>query len=289
MKTPRLPDLDRLTPSEKDALILSLWETVQALDKDADAGEAQAPLPVEEPAAGRSLDDSRVQALRERIRTTSRSSRNQSFATRAGGISRLLDYRPLQIFVVVIALAFLADFAIGRYQQAQMAARRAEVQRTEQAASGGLFMELVRAGYDPGKAAYRATLRIERVGGGSTLYILQNPPRVFIQTGLTWQEVASRSPDGTPWGLLKLDGGTDVDVLFDADIEGWSELIPGYMHVQLQFDQLISLSSEPGDDIADRNNRFYFYLKPHDADDAAIRQRAGFRGVPPAFIPMPPH
>jgi hypothetical protein len=53
---------------------------------------------------------------------------------------------------------------------------------------------------------------------------------------------------------------------------------------------LISRSSEPvSDEIIERNNRFYVYLKPQGADDSAIKRRSNFPGVPPVFIPMPPH
>jgi hypothetical protein len=52
---------------------------------------------------------------------------------------------------------------------------------------------------------------------------------------------------------------------------------------------LISRSSEPKDDIVERNNRFYVYLKPQGSDDAAIKRRSNFPGIPPVFIPMPPH
>jgi hypothetical protein len=46
---------------------------------------------------------------------------------------------------------------------------------------------------------------------------------------------------------------------------------------------------EPDSDIIERPNQFYVYLKPHGADDAAIRQAMNFSGTPPIFIPMPPH
>lgn len=287
MKRPRLPDLDRLSPAEKDALIVSLWETVQALDRDGPAGDA-ADVAGPSPAAP-SGDAGRIEELRRRIGTAARSRRSQAPGGRAHWLSRVLDYRPLQILVILIAFAFLADFAIGRYQRHQSMERQAEARHLEQAASNGLFMELVRAGYDPGAGAYQATLRLQKIGAEDVLYVLQNPPRAFVQTGLTWQEVPSRAPGGKPWGVVKLEDGVDVTVLFDADIEDWSELIPGYMHVQLQFDQLISLSSDPGDDIVERNNRFYFYLKPRNADDEDIKRRSRFSGPPPAFIPMPPH
>jgi hypothetical protein len=61
------------------------------------------------------------------------------------------------------------------------------------------------------------------------------------------------------------------------------------MHMRIESDMLISRSSEPKDDIIERNNRFYVYLKPQGADDDAIKHRSNFPGTPPIFIPMPPH
>jgi len=287
MIAPRLPDLDRLSSAEKDALIVSLWETVKALDgqrPSVKAGDAGNGAPSSADSGGQ------TETLRQRIRATSASHRAQHRPSASRHwLSRLLDYRPLQVLAGLIALGFLADAGAGWYQRRQVAERQAAAQRLEQAAFGGMFMELVRAGYAPGDGAYKATLRLEKTGYSGTLYVLQNPPRVFVQTGLTWQEVPSRAPQGKPWGVIQLDGSVDTTVLFDGDIKGWSELMPGYMHVQLQFDQLISVSSDPGEDIVERKNRFYFYLKPRGADDEEIKRRTHFSGPPPAFIPMPPH
>ncbi|GLK83783.1 hypothetical protein [Ancylobacter defluvii] len=69
-------------------------------------------------------------------------------------------------------------------------------------------------------------------------------------------------------------------MIFEANVEGWRELIPSYMHVRLQFDQLISLPSEPDDDIVERQKRFCFYLRPQGTDDSEIGQRVGFSGPP---------
>jgi hypothetical protein len=78
-------------------------------------------------------------------------------------------------------------------------------------------------------------------------------------------------------------------MVFQADAKEWAELMPGYMHVRIESDMLISRTSEPTNDIVERNNRFYVYLKPQGADDEAIKRRSRFPGRPPIFIPMPPH
>ncbi|ADH88327.1 conserved hypothetical protein [Ancylobacter novellus DSM 506] len=283
MKRPGLPDLSRLDPAEKDALIVSLWETVLAL-------EGEDSTPIRAPSGGIDPQADRTGELRRRIDAAPRSTRAVSARpSRGHGVSRWLDYRPLQILVLLIGLGFLVDFAIGWYQRRAAEARQAAAQQLSSRAFGGLFVELVRVGYEPDGTKYRATLRMQNTRPDAALYVMLSQPRVFIQTGLTWQEVPAQAPAGTSWGVVRLDGASDYSVLFEADLDDWSELIPGYMHVQVQSDMLISQSSTPSDDIVERANRFYFYLKPRTADDAEIMRRSRFPGTPPVFIPMPPH
>jgi hypothetical protein len=61
------------------------------------------------------------------------------------------------------------------------------------------------------------------------------------------------------------------------------------MHIRFQSDSLISERSNPDDDIIERTDRYYVYLKPHGADDDAIRRQMKIRGDPPVYMPMPPH
>ena len=89
--------------------------------------------------------------------------------------------------------------------------------------------------------------------------------------------------------MIKLSDAYTYDVLFTPEVTGWAELIPGYMHVRIQSDMLISRSAQPGNDIVERRTPFYVYLKPHGANDADIKARGKMSGTPPVFIPMPPH
>ena len=97
------------------------------------------------------------------------------------------------------------------------------------------------------------------------------------------------SAEGVTWGVVKLVDGYSYDVLFTPDVANWAELIPGYMHVRIQSDLLVSEKAQPGNDVVERRTPFYVYLKPHGANDEAIKARSRMSGVPPIFIPMPPH
>ena len=65
--------------------------------------------------------------------------------------------------------------------------------------------------------------------------------------------------------------------------------MPGYMHIRFEGVSLVSERSDPEDDIVERTDRYYVYLKPYDADDEAIRTRMKLQGTPPLYLPMPPH
>jgi hypothetical protein len=61
------------------------------------------------------------------------------------------------------------------------------------------------------------------------------------------------------------------------------------MHIRFEGNSLISQRSDPDDDIIERIDRYYVYLKPHRADNDAIRKRMKIQSEPPVYMPMPPH
>jgi hypothetical protein len=267
---PRLPDLATLTSEQKDELILGLWQTVLALD-------GEAPPPVADATPIRSD----VSELRARIGTTAASRR--AWTPRKQGAASSLW---LLAMLLVVGAAFLADQAIAWYQQRALEARNRAVLELENAAFNGLNSELLRVMYEPDGTTYRAVIAMHNTYA-APLYIMLNPARVFVQVGQNWQEQRARS--ATEAGIVQLSGDRDYQVVFRIEAKDWRELIPGYMHVRIDSDMLISRRSQPAQDIVQRNNRFYVYLKPQGADDAAIKRRSNFAGVPPVFIPMPPH
>jgi hypothetical protein len=49
---------------------------------------------------------------------------------------------------------------------------------------------------------------------------------------------------------------------------------------------LVSPSSTPKDDVFERRDNYYVYLKPSDVADETILKKMKFSGKPPAWIPM---
>jgi hypothetical protein len=121
------------------------------------------------------------------------------------------------------------------------------------------------------------------------LYVMVSPVRVFEQAGLAWREIPAHAPRGAGSTVVKLTDRQAYETVFEPNLKEWTELIPGYMHIRFESTSLIAQRAEPEDDIIDRRDRTYVYLKPHGADDAALRTRMKYPGDPPVYIPMPPH
>ena len=191
--------------------------------------------------------------------------------------------------VALLCAAFAIDGGIGIWQQRALQQQRQARLLLEHEARTSLYVELKRIVLEADGKSYRMTMAMQNIDPARPLYVMLNAVGVYVQTGMTWQQVPSRPVGEAASGVIKLTDAHTYDVLFTPEVTGWAELIPGYMHVRIQSDMLISRSAQPGNDIVERRTPFYVYLKPHGANDADIKARSKMPGTPPVFIPMPPH
>jgi hypothetical protein len=61
------------------------------------------------------------------------------------------------------------------------------------------------------------------------------------------------------------------------------------MHIRFINKMLVSPESTPKDDLFQREDSYYIYLRPDGIDDATIAKSVKFAGAPPTWIWMPPH
>jgi hypothetical protein len=191
--------------------------------------------------------------------------------------------------VALILFCFAVDGAVGIWQARTLQAARQARLQLEHEALTSLYVELEQIVPEPDGKSYRMTIGMKSVDPTRPLYVMLNAVEVFVQSGMAWQQVPSRPATGTNWGVVTLTDAYSYSVIFTPDVANWAELIPGYMHVRIQSDMLISRRAQPGEDVAARRTPFYVYLKPHGANDADIKARSKMSGTPPVFIPMPPH
>lgn len=190
---------------------------------------------------------------------------------------------------LAVLTAFAVDAAVAVYQRNALREARQARLVLENTAMRSLFVEMRRIVADPDGRSYRMTMAMQNTNSGVTLYVMLNAVSVYVQVGTAWIQVPSRPADGVTWGVVKLTDTYAYDVVFTPEVPNWAELLPGYMHVRIQADMLVSERAEPSGDVVERRTPYYVYLKPHGANDEEIRRRNRMSGPPPMFIPMPPH
>jgi ABC-type lipoprotein export system ATPase subunit len=189
---------------------------------------------------------------------------------------------------VVLGGVLLADFAVAKYQGLQARERDARIASLRHAALNNLRGDL-RSVTDLGGGRYELTIELQNVGGDRPVYVMSPDMRAYVQVGTVWQEVPMQPADGSAGGVRRIDGAETYRHVFDARVRDYTQLLPHYMHVRFAGTMLVSPSSVPRDDVFERKDSYYVYLKPHDVADEMVSKRMRFPGKPPVWIPMPAH
>jgi putative ABC transport system ATP-binding protein/macrolide transport system ATP-binding/permease protein/lipoprotein-releasing system ATP-binding protein len=204
-----------------------------------------------------------------------------------GGIDRLVGR--LVLFLIPFVLAIWGfNSALAAYQSGVIQAKAAQQSALEELAMNDLRADVRDVAEGPGKS-YTLSLYLKNTRGDRPIYVMSPTVRAFIQVGGSWHEVPLRSADAALPQVLKITGDHVFRYTFEPDARDFAQLLPYYMHIRFTNDMLISPSSQPKDDLVERSDSYYVYLKPHDADNAAILSKLKFPGVPPVWIAMPPH
>lgn len=278
---------DAISPEQKDAVIRDLRRQLAAAQSEARLLRRRLGMAEKAGAEGGERSE-----LFDRLREAAPRRPTEA----PGGISVKLG-RGLRLWqspvakgvVAAVLMAFAVDGAIGIWQGEALQRQREAQLLLEHEARTSLYVELRRIVQEPDGKSYRMTIGLQNIDPARPLYVMLNAIGVYVQVGMAWQQVPSSAAGAAGRGVVKLVDTYSYDVTFTPEVANWAELIPGYMHVRIQSDMLISRQAQPGNDIVERRTPFYVYLKPHGANDADIKARSKMSGTPPVFIPMPPH
>jgi len=190
--------------------------------------------------------------------------------------------------VVAFALVLLGDSLVGRYQRMIVQQHADKLAALETLALSSLRAD-VKAIASRGGGTYELTLELWNVKGDKPIYVMSPALRAYVQIGRQWVEVPSRPVEENAAQVLKITGRQSYHYVFEARPTEYAQLLPHYMHVRFVNAMLVSPNSTPSDELFERTDSYYVYLKPWNADDRAILAQTKFDGAPPLWISMPPH
>lgn len=195
--------------------------------------------------------------------------------------------------LLIVCGLWAVDYVTARVQRRALVDKQVERKKSEQ-----LALQQLRAGLE--KVAYRADggyeieVYLQNVAATKPLFVLGPSLRVFVQVDRNWQEIAA-SPTGHTGHadnlVHEVTGKQIVRLTFRADPPRFDELLRGYMHLRVSNVMIVSASAEPAEDVFQRSDDYYVYLKPQKVSEAEVRKRNGWseRALVPRWMGMPSH
>ncbi|HSB35060.1 MAG TPA: hypothetical protein VLG39_11435 [Nitrospirota bacterium] len=199
-------------------------------------------------------------------------------------------YKIAAVIASVLIALFLLDYYIGYQQNRLLAEKAAQKKKIEQLAWYSLRGEVKEVSYSGHQ--YRIALKFENAFPEEEMYIMLPQVRCLVQVGTLWKEVPVHDPGdkSTDTGVIKLEGVKIIEKLIEVPFKNYEQVLPGYMHVRLNTVSYVSSNAVSKDDIVEKNEDFYIYLRPYDADLGNMSKKYTFtHNDIPIFIPMPPH
>lgn len=191
------------------------------------------------------------------------------------------------ILLPLLSVIYVANLAVASYQQSVINAQLDRKQALED-----LAMEDLKAGVKDicmTDGGYELDLFLRNSKSDKPMFVMTPVVRVFVQQGNSWLETALDSVDKPTAAVAQISSERVFRYRLKPNVPGYAQLIPYYMHVRITNDLLVSPSSLPKDDLIERNDSYYVYLKPHNISDEVIAKKLKFAGAPPVYMPMPPH
>jgi len=199
-------------------------------------------------------------------------------------------YKIIIAILLIILSVVAVDYFVG-YRQNTFLREKAALQKKLQRIAYYVLRSDIKDMTYSGER-YKVTLSYEKASfEKDDIYVLTPGLRVFVQVGTLWKEVPLHDVAAkSDAEVVRLDKPLLVEKLIEVPFRNFEEVLPGYMHVRVNSVAYVSSDSISKEEIAEKNEDFYIYLKPHYADDRAMAKKFKFENnVIPVWIPMPPH
>jgi hypothetical protein len=207
---------------------------------------------------------------------------------RVGNVQR---HQIVRWVVVMVLLVVTIDILVGSYQNHLLAAKRAAQAEIERMAWFYVRTDVDKVTHTPDNK-YQLTLWIENLFPEREVFVMIPLVQGAIQVGSQWHKVktieATRDRRLTAGSVIALTDRITVNWTMEITTSNYFQAFPGYMHIQLHSQMLVSPEIEPKEHVAQRDDVIYLYLKPIGSDDNNLRIINNFPREAPMFIPTIP-
>ncbi len=199
-------------------------------------------------------------------------------------------YKTLIAALLIIVSVVAVDYFVG-YRQNTFLREKAALQKKLQRMAYYVLQSNIKDMTYSGER-YKMTLSYEKAPfQKEDIYVMTPAIRVFVQVGTLWKEVPLHDVTAkSDAEVIRLDKPLVIEKLIEVPFKNYEEVLPGFMHVRINSVSYVASDTISTEDIAEKNEDFFIYLKPYYADDKAMANKFKFENnVIPVWIPMPPH
>jgi putative ABC transport system ATP-binding protein/macrolide transport system ATP-binding/permease protein/lipoprotein-releasing system ATP-binding protein len=192
--------------------------------------------------------------------------------------------------LLIVALLWAGNFFLSRFQHQAIVQKQEQRKRSEELALQQLRADIDEVAYRP-DGGYELRLYLNNPDPEKPFYVLGPSTHVFVQVDRGWHELPASAVDFEEHGVHAVAGKQVYAFTFRADLTHFDELIKGYLHVRISNVMVVSDHPEPGDDLFQRTDDYYIYLKPQQVSEEEVRQRNAWKpaALVPRWIAMPAH
>jgi putative ABC transport system ATP-binding protein/macrolide transport system ATP-binding/permease protein/lipoprotein-releasing system ATP-binding protein len=192
--------------------------------------------------------------------------------------------------LLIVCALWGIDYATARFQQQAIEEKQAERKKSQELALQQLRADLEDVTYRP-EGGYEIALFLQNYDPQKPFHVLGPSVRVFVQVDRSWQEVPASPVGFSEKSVHEVTGKQVFRFAFRADLARYDELLHGYMHVRITNVMIVSASAEPGDDLFQRTDDYYVYLKPQKVTEDEVRRGNRWKegALVPRWIGMPAH
>lgn len=188
----------------------------------------------------------------------------------------------------VSAIGFvLADWAVGRWQQGMIQGKKDYRARLDRLAFRAVRTGIEEIRHQP-DGRYRSRFIVQNAAD-EPLFVMMPTVEAAIQVGPQWVTVPATENlrEGSEGSVVRLVGERMADRYLSIEPTGYTESIPGYIHLKMTLEMIISPEQNPQEEVGERKEDLIVYLKDYRWANDRVRHagRPGF-AEKPDFIPL---
>jgi len=182
------------------------------------------------------------------------------------------------------------DYVTAQHQQQAIEEKREERKKSQELALQQLRADVQEVSYGP-PGDYVVGIFLQSLDAQKPIYVLGPSMRVFVQSKGSWQEMPAEAVGFAENDVRSVASKEVFRIFFRVNLDRYDELLKGYMHVRITNVMVVGERSDATEDLFERTDDYYVYLKPQKVSEDEVRKRNGWKegALVPLWMGMPPH